>query len=75
MTLTDGRHFEIDMPDVFGHPANPLSRAQNLDKFRRNWQVGARPLPVESGERMVALIDDLESVADVAGLIGLTVSA
>jgi aconitate decarboxylase len=75
MTLTDGRHFEIDIPDIFGHPANPLSRAQNLDKFRRNWQVGARPLPVESGERMVALIDDLESVADVAGLIGLTVSA
>ena len=62
------------MPEVFGHPANPLSRDQNIDKFRRNWQLGARPLPVETGERMVASIDDLESVANVADLIGLTVA-
>jgi 2-methylcitrate dehydratase PrpD len=74
MTLKDGRHFVIDMPEVFGHPANPLSRDQNIDKFRRNWQLGARPLPVETGERMVASIDDLESVANVADLIGLTVA-
>ena len=45
MTLKDGRHFVIDMPEVFGHPANPLSRDQNIDKFRRTWQLGARYWP------------------------------
>ncbi len=71
--LKDGRELEIDMPEVFGHPDNPLSREQNVEKFLHNWGVGAYPLDPAKGERVVQLVDDLEGMSDVSELVALTV--
>lgn len=71
--LKDGRELDIDMPEIFGHPENPLSAEQNVQKFLRNWGVGAYPLDPAKGERMVELVDRLEGVADVSELVALTV--
>lgn len=71
--LKDGRAFDIDMPEIFGHPENPLSAEQNVEKFLHNWGVGAYPLDPAKGERMVELVDGLEGVTDVSELVALTI--
>ena len=71
--LKDGRMLGVDMPEIFGHPENPLSAEQNVEKFLHNWGVGAYPLDPAKGERMVELIDGLEGVADISELVALTI--
>lgn len=73
--LRDGARHAIQLPRVLGHPDRPLSRAQHLDKFRRCWTYGARPLDRERGERLIELVDRLETVPDVRELVALTVPA
>lgn len=73
VALADGRRYELHLDSVLGHPDSPLTREQHLDKFRRCWTYGARPLRQENGERLIALVDRLEEVADVRELVALTV--
>jgi hypothetical protein len=70
--LRDRRELEVRLDAIVGHPASPLSREQHLAKFRRCWTYGARPLKAERGERLIALVDGLEDVADVRELVALT---
>jgi 2-methylcitrate dehydratase PrpD len=72
--LRDGTGHEIRIAEVYGSPARPMTRDAQLAKFRRNWLAGARPLPPAAGERLIALVDGLETVGDVTGLIDLMVS-
>jgi aconitate decarboxylase len=60
---------EIRIDEVYGSPARPMGREAHLAKFRRNWLAGARPLPPAAGERLIALVDELETVGDVTELI------
>ena len=69
--LRDGQHHAITLDKVLGNPAKPLSRDQHLEKFRRNWRSGARPLSEADGEALIALVDRLEDVADVSEIVGL----
>jgi 2-methylcitrate dehydratase PrpD len=71
--LRDGRTGEITVADVSGSPARPLSRAAHLAKFRHNWTSGAVPLDEASGDRLIELVDRLESVRDVRALVDLAV--
>jgi len=71
--LRDGARHTIQLDRVLGHPDRPLSRAQHLDKFRRCWTYGARRLDPERGERLIELVDRLETVSDVRDLVALTV--
>jgi len=73
VVLADGREHALRLESVLGHPANPLTREQHLDKFRRCWSYGARRLDPAKGERLIALVDRLESVPDVSELVALTV--
>jgi hypothetical protein len=50
-----------------------MGREAHLAKFRTNWISGGRPLPEAAGERLIELIDELESVQDVAELVDLMV--
>jgi 2-methylcitrate dehydratase PrpD len=68
--LRSGAVHEIELAHILGHPRAPLSRAQHLAKFRRNWGYGARPLPPEAGEALSAAVDALERVPDVRELVG-----
>ena len=56
-----------------GHPNVPLSDEQNREKFRRCWNYGAKPLPPEAGEEMIASVETLETLDDVRALADLMV--
>jgi aconitate decarboxylase len=67
--LRDGARREIRIAEVYGSPARPMGREAHLAKFRRNWLAGAKPLAPAAGERLIALVDALETLSDVAEVI------
>jgi 2-methylcitrate dehydratase PrpD len=72
VVLRSGARHEMRLASALGHPESPLTREQHLVKFRRCWTYGARPLEAERGERLIELVDRLETVPDVRELIALT---
>ena len=70
IALRDGRRLTRRVEDVPGGPARPLTREQHLAKFRDNWAWAG--LDPQAGERLIELVDRLESVADVGQLAALT---
>ncbi len=73
LELKDGSRHEITIEVVYGNPAKPMTRDAHLGKFRRNWAAAAKPLSAENADRLIALVDDLESVDDVSTLVDLMV--
>ncbi len=69
ITLQDGSRHALRIDAVYGNPAKPMTREAHLAKFRRNAELGRRPLPAAQVERLIALGDDLERVADVTELV------
>jgi aconitate decarboxylase len=67
----DGSEYSVQMNEVIGSPAKPLSRERHLEKFRRNWISGARPLDPIRGERMIEWVDSLEDLEDCTSLVDL----
>jgi aconitate decarboxylase len=72
--LEGGVVHEVLVREVYGSPARPMSREAHLAKFRANWTSGARALPEAAGERLIALVDDLEALPEVAALVDLMVA-
>ncbi|MEM9626808.1 MAG: MmgE/PrpD family protein [Pseudomonadota bacterium] len=72
--LKNGTAHDITMDVVYGNPKKPLTRAEHLQKFRRNWSIAARPLPDDQAETLITAIDDLETLANVARLVDLMVA-
>lgn len=72
--LADGRELTWHCASMLGSPSRPLDRAAHLDKFRRCWQFAAAPLPADNRERLIALADRLETVADVRELTRMVVA-
>ena len=70
--LADGTEHAIVLPHVYGHPAVPLSAAENEAKFRRCCGNGRIVLPGERVEALVAAVGGLDGIEDVAGLVRLT---
>jgi 2-methylcitrate dehydratase PrpD len=66
--LKSGAEHALDIPVTLGAPDNPLSREAHLDKFRRCWRYGARPLDGQAAERAIALVDRLEELANTNAL-------
>jgi aconitate decarboxylase len=71
--LKNGTTHELMVQEVYGSPAKPMGREAHLAKFRANWISGAAPLPQRAGERLIAMVDDLEAVPDVRALVDLMV--
>ena len=67
--LADGRRFEHHLDVVYGNPANAMTRAAHLEKFRCNARAGRQPLGEPAIERLIATVDKLEEVADVGALV------
>ncbi|MEQ1950125.1 MmgE/PrpD family protein [Mesorhizobium sp. CN2-181] len=64
--LKSGKSHGIRLGAVYGHPDAPLTRDENLDKFRRCWKrAGLKP---ETGETFIGIVDEFETIDDVAGL-------
>lgn len=75
MTLRDGRVVERLITEVYGTPANSMTRAAQLTKFRANCAGAARPLPRSQVDALIQAVDELEDAEDVTGLVDLTVVA
>lgn len=73
VALRSGRRHTVTLDRVIGNPAHPLSREQNLDKFRRCWTYGAERLVDANAARVIEAVDHLESMPDVRELIRLLV--
>jgi 2-methylcitrate dehydratase PrpD len=67
----NGKTHDVRVGEVYGSPARPMGRESHLAKFRSNWTSGARVLPEAAGERLIALVDDLEMVGEVVDLVDL----
>jgi aconitate decarboxylase len=72
--LKAGRTHAITVGAAYGHPDAPLTRDANIDKFMRCTRLGLRALPEESCRRLIDAVDRLETCADVAGLVQLTLA-
>lgn len=69
--LKNGEKFFKRLDTVYGNPNKPLTRDAHLTKFRRNWKASAISLPIEDGEEIIKIIDNLEEVEDIRALIDL----
>jgi len=67
--LRDGRSATERVEVMYGHPERPMTRAAQLDKFRRNCEAAARPIPHAAADRIVPAVARLESLPDVAALV------
>lgn len=70
--LTDGREHAITLETVFGHPDVPLSKEQQHDKFARCCSYGRNPLNAAQVDRIIDMVDDLETLSDAADLVAAT---
>jgi 2-methylcitrate dehydratase PrpD len=67
----EGNTFEKRIDAVIGHPDNPLSFDQVVEKFRKCVLHAARPLPQTNIEEAIDMLSNLEQVRDFSGLCGL----
>jgi 2-methylcitrate dehydratase PrpD len=71
LSLRDGRSFAMTVAKAIGDPANPLPRDRQVEKFWKCWDLAASKMPRRNGEALLARIDTLETVDDVADLVRL----
>ena len=69
IALRDGRSETDRIEVMYGHPARPMTRGAQLEKFRRNCEAATRPIPPEAAERVIAAVARLESLPDVGALV------
>ena len=74
LRMRDGRSATERVEVMYGHPDQPMTRAAQLDKFRRNCDAAARPIPAPAAERIIAAVARLESLPDVGALVDDLVS-
>ncbi len=67
--LKDGKMLAVDMPEIFGHPKNPLTAQQNLDKFRRNWKAAAKPLVPKGADAVIDMVENIEKVTEMRTML------
>jgi 2-methylcitrate dehydratase PrpD len=67
--LKNGAEYTLTITDTFGSPSRPLTREQHLAKFRRCLAAAAHPLAAEAGERLLAMVDQLESLPQSHALL------
>ena len=69
INLRDGRSDTERVDVMYGHPARPMTRVAQLEKFSRNCAAAARPIAPEPAERLIAAVARLESLSDVTALV------
>lgn len=72
--LRSGQSLQRTVAVVYGNPAKPLTREAHLAKFRTNLAFAAGPVPAANADRLIAMVDDLESLDDVRRLVDLMVA-
>lgn len=67
--LHSGAVHVLHLPRVFGHPAVPLTAAENEAKFRRCLTYATRPIPAAQADALVAAVAGLEDLTDITALV------
>jgi 2-methylcitrate dehydratase PrpD len=67
--LASGAVHAIHLPHTYGHPAVPLSTAENEDKFRRCCANAVPPRPAATVERLLGAVAEIASISDIATLV------
>jgi 2-methylcitrate dehydratase PrpD len=70
----DGATWRWRCEAMLASPARRLTREQHLAKFRRCCGFAATPLPAAAVERLIALVDRLETLADTRELLAVIAS-
>jgi 2-methylcitrate dehydratase PrpD len=73
--LMDGSRFEEKVTDILGHPRNPLSPTQHLEKFRSNCASVEAHLPTGAANQLIDMIDNLQDASDVAQIMEVAASS
>lgn len=66
--LRDGTEHVAALAHVYGHPAVPLSTAENMEKFTRCWGHAVPARAPAGAARLAALVAGIEDVPDVSAL-------
>ncbi|MDP6687962.1 MAG: MmgE/PrpD family protein [Alphaproteobacteria bacterium] len=75
VSLRNGDAHSVTVQDVYGSPANPMSHAAHLDKFRNNCAAAPRPIGSDRTEALIARVEELETIDDVVTLVDLMMPA
>ncbi len=75
IALKNGTQHKVTIQDVYGSPANPMTHAAHLDKFRNNCAAAPRPIGAERAEALINKVEELEAVDDVVTLVDLMMPA
>ncbi|NLE08925.1 MAG: MmgE/PrpD family protein [Dehalococcoidales bacterium] len=71
--LKDGREIEKYTEIARGDPARPVSKDYLLDKYRRNIRF-SKTVSVENGEKVLAMIENLENLDSVRKLVDCVIA-
>jgi 2-methylcitrate dehydratase PrpD len=73
--LHDGRTFSCSKDHPSGFPPGGMSEAEHLRHFHENMAYGGLPLAPANIAGVLAMVQDLENLADVRDIVPLMTSA
>jgi 2-methylcitrate dehydratase PrpD len=71
ISLRGGSRVEVECGPPRGHPENPMSRDEVIEKFMRNARRSSRPLDDGAAKEVVGRVLRMESMGDVKELVEL----
>ena len=71
VAMADGQRLEAGVETPLGHHSRPVSHERLVEKFRDCCGHGAQRLTTDGVQRLIALIDDLDRLDDIARLAAL----
>jgi 2-methylcitrate dehydratase PrpD len=71
LRTTSGKTFRAMAKTALGHPDNPMSEAQQHDKFIRQAAMAVSPLDETVARRVIGTVSELESLKDIGDLMRL----
>jgi len=73
--LRDGRELGWHCETMLASPDRKLGRQDQMAKFSRCLDCSAEPITKQTGDRLIAVVDRLEEIADVTTVISLMAGA
>ena len=71
LKTTSGKIFRALTRTALGHPDNPMTEAQQHDKFIRQAAMAVNPVSESNARRLIETVAELDSVKDIGQLMKL----
>jgi 2-methylcitrate dehydratase PrpD len=71
ITTRSGQRYKAECGVALGHPDNPMTAEQRIDKFMDCASGAAAPIPKDKALQIVDAVTRLEECADIASLMRL----